>query len=165
MCARRVCGCGLRRSRLLQLTLAVFAILLFGGTTATTAINTVVNAILIATLLLTAGMVAVVVVQVRHGRQRAMPARRATIVLPASSARTITAQPNAALTANPVRAITAQPNAALTANPMQAIPALPYAAEIPDDNPGRHVRRREVGSPEPADARGPAEGARLRVPY
>src|ERR1700680_514154 len=76
MCARRICGCTLRRSNLVRLTLVAVAVIVLAGGTAT-AIQDVLNVILITALFLVAAIVAFFAIQIHHSRRQAIHVRRA----------------------------------------------------------------------------------------
>jgi hypothetical protein len=138
MCARRICGCTLRSSKLVRLILVAFAVIVLAGGTAT-AIQDVLNAIVIAASVLVAAIVAFFAIQLHLSSRQAIQARRA-------------ARPR------PVAAVTAP-------RPAPAVPASPQkAAQAPADGPGRHARGREGGPGGLVDSRAPDGGTRLSVP-
>jgi hypothetical protein len=152
MCARRICGCTLRRSNLVRLTLvAVVAIMLAGGTA--TAIQDVLNAILIAASLLVAVIAAFFAIQVHLSRRQAIQEKR--------SVRPGPERPGP-VRPRPVRP---GPEPGVTApRPAHAIPAPPQeAAQAPADGPG-HARQREGSPGGLADSRAPDGQTRLSVP-
>lgn len=146
MCARRICGCTLRRSNLVRLTLvAVVAIMLAGGTA--TAIQDVLNAILIAASLLVAVIAAFFAIQVHLSRRQAIQEKRSVRPRPVRP--------------GPARP---RPEPGVTApRPAHAIPAPPQeAAQAPADGPG-HARQREGSPAGLADSRAPDGQTRLSV--
>ena len=74
MCARRICGCALRRGNLVRLAAAIFVAVALAGARAR-GIEDLLDAMVIAALVLAAGMAAVFVIHLRHAKKQAMPPR------------------------------------------------------------------------------------------
>jgi hypothetical protein len=120
MCARRLCGCNLRRSTVIQLTVVIVAVVALGGATGTV-IQDVLNGILIVSLVLVAAMVAFFVVQVRHSVSQPVHPRRAPRVAHPRPAKPKLASPQSAPAApvastGPVASTASAASAALVAS-------------------------------------------------